>query len=180
MHWSVASQVLLLRILTQCKKATIHQPTTMLSTSKHVLFPGHNHLLTTGVMTWHFNYCTNIRTFWEVDSMVVSWWIVACLASVTAQNIALDVGSSDSPHGYHTKLESDMQSYKSGGKHYAQKSCWVTNLQDSCQQKIWPFVSTEAEEAIRGKMTGIVRVIEDSEISLLDNQFQFRIVSRLK
>ena len=30
------------------KKATIHQVTTMLATSKNVLFPGHNHLLTTG------------------------------------------------------------------------------------------------------------------------------------
>ena len=30
------------------KKATIHQVTTMLSTSKNVLFPGHNHLLTIG------------------------------------------------------------------------------------------------------------------------------------
>ena len=30
------------------KKATIHEVTTMLSTSKNVLFPGHNHLLTTG------------------------------------------------------------------------------------------------------------------------------------
>ena len=29
-------------------KTTIHQVTTMLSTSKNVLFPGHNHLLTTG------------------------------------------------------------------------------------------------------------------------------------
>ena len=28
------------------KKATIHQVTTMLATSKNVLFPGHNHLLT--------------------------------------------------------------------------------------------------------------------------------------
>ena len=27
--------------------ATIHQLTTMLSTSKNILFPGHNHLLTT-------------------------------------------------------------------------------------------------------------------------------------
>ena len=32
----------------QRKKATIHQLTTMLSTSKSVRFPGHNHLLTTG------------------------------------------------------------------------------------------------------------------------------------
>ena len=29
-------------------KATMHQVTTMLATSKNVLFPGHNHLLTTG------------------------------------------------------------------------------------------------------------------------------------
>ena len=30
------------------KKATIHKLPTMLSTSKNVLVPGHNHLLTTG------------------------------------------------------------------------------------------------------------------------------------
>ena len=30
-------------------KATIHQVTTMLATSKNVLFPGHSHLLTTGM-----------------------------------------------------------------------------------------------------------------------------------
>ena len=30
------------------KKATMHQVTTMLATSKNVLIPGHNHLLTTG------------------------------------------------------------------------------------------------------------------------------------
>ena len=30
------------------QKATIHQVTAMLATSKNVLFPGHNHLLTTG------------------------------------------------------------------------------------------------------------------------------------
>ena len=30
------------------EKATIHQLSTTLSTSKNVLFPGHNHLLTTG------------------------------------------------------------------------------------------------------------------------------------
>ena len=33
---------------TLCKKATIHQVTTMLATSKNGLFQGHNHLLTTG------------------------------------------------------------------------------------------------------------------------------------
>ena len=30
------------------KKATVHNATTMLATPKNVLFPGHNHLLTTG------------------------------------------------------------------------------------------------------------------------------------
>ena len=33
--------------LSLCKKAAIHQETTMLATSKNVLFPGHNHLQTT-------------------------------------------------------------------------------------------------------------------------------------
>ena len=36
------------RKLTLHKKVSIHQVTTMLATSKNVLFPGHNHLLTTG------------------------------------------------------------------------------------------------------------------------------------
>ena len=31
------------------KKAPIHQVTTILSISKNVLFPGHNHLLTSGI-----------------------------------------------------------------------------------------------------------------------------------
>ena len=35
-------------VVTLGKKATIHQLTTMLSTSKNVRFPGHKHLLTTG------------------------------------------------------------------------------------------------------------------------------------
>ena len=34
--------------ITRRKKATIHQVTTVLTTSKNVLFPGPNHLLTTG------------------------------------------------------------------------------------------------------------------------------------
>ena len=37
-------------------KATIHQVTTMLATSKNVPFPDYNHLLTTGLMTQHFDY----------------------------------------------------------------------------------------------------------------------------
>ena len=39
--------------ITLGKKATIHQLTTMLSTSKNVPFPGHNYLLTPVLMTLH-------------------------------------------------------------------------------------------------------------------------------
>ena len=38
---------LLCMVNSLCKKATIHQVTTMLATSKNVLFPDHNHLLIT-------------------------------------------------------------------------------------------------------------------------------------
>ena len=47
--------------LVTAQKATIHQVTTMLATSKNVIFPGHNHLLPTGsspiLMTQYFDYC---------------------------------------------------------------------------------------------------------------------------
>ena len=73
----------------------------MLATSKNVLFPGHNHLLTTGaddpttlIITLvgaqaiikvagrkhHWlagGYDLEIGHFLEVGSMVVTWWIVA-------------------------------------------------------------------------------------------------------
>ena len=38
----------LFKILLLRKNTTIHKVTTMLATSKNVLFPGHNHVLTTG------------------------------------------------------------------------------------------------------------------------------------
>ena len=47
-------------VCTLRKKVTINQVITMLATSKNVLFPGHNHLLTTGA-----------------DDPSVTWWIVA-------------------------------------------------------------------------------------------------------
>ena len=80
------------------QKAIAHQVTTTLVTSKNVLFLGHNHVLTTGTddlslagawgdnqsvrssapvvrrWFWHWN-----RIFLKVDSMVVTWWIVAFL-----------------------------------------------------------------------------------------------------
>ena len=40
--------VFYLDCISQRRKATIYELITMLSTSKNVLFPGHNHLLTTG------------------------------------------------------------------------------------------------------------------------------------
>ena len=84
------------------KKATIYQVTTMLATSKNVQFPGHSHLLTTGtddpsLAHWRSGDNQSVRssepvvsrwlwpgnrTFLEVASMIVSWWIVAFLCSV--------------------------------------------------------------------------------------------------
>ena len=77
------------------KQATIHQVI-----SKNVLFPGHNHLLITGTddlslwlsperqrvkghqyrwLAWWL--LPGNRTFLEVASIVVTWWIVAFLPS---------------------------------------------------------------------------------------------------
>ena len=78
------------------QKATIHQLTTMLSTSKNVLFPGHNHLLTTRAddltlliisraPAWVVIKVKSHQHWWtslEVDSMVVALWIVTFLSSV--------------------------------------------------------------------------------------------------
>ena len=74
----------------------------MLTTSKSVLFPGHNHLLTTGtddpsLAGWRFGINQSVglsvpvvnRWLWpgngsflEVASMVVTWWIVAFRAVI--------------------------------------------------------------------------------------------------
>ena len=77
------------------KKATIRQVTTMLATSKNVLFPSHNH----PANHWYWWPCTWITTlapasevssvpvvsrwvtFLEVASMVVTWWILMVLCS---------------------------------------------------------------------------------------------------
>ena len=79
------------------QKATIHQLTTMLATSKNVLFPGHNQrcwwldtliiaqapacegLSAPVVSRWLW---PGNKTFLVVDSMVVSWWIVGLMPSV--------------------------------------------------------------------------------------------------
>ena len=47
-------------LFTLCKEVTIFQVTTMLATSKNVLFPGHNHLLTTSTDKW------------------LAWWLPGC------------------------------------------------------------------------------------------------------
>ena len=44
--------------LTLRKNVTIHQVTTILATSKTVLFPGHNHLLTTGTYDPSLCWCS--------------------------------------------------------------------------------------------------------------------------
>ena len=62
------------------KKTTIHQVTTMLATSKNVLFPNHNHLLTTDDLTLSLSPSRQIGQFLEVASMVVTGCIVACFA----------------------------------------------------------------------------------------------------
>ena len=56
------------------KKATIHQVTTMLATSKNVLFPGHNHLLTTSTDDLSL---TGTRAIIKVkgEALVVSSWL---------------------------------------------------------------------------------------------------------
>ena len=83
---------------TLCKKSTIHQVTVILSTSRKVIFPGHNHLLTTSAddpslgarviitvkghqyrwLTWWLS--PGNRAILEVANMVVTWWIVAFVA----------------------------------------------------------------------------------------------------
>ena len=82
----------------------------MLVTSKNVLFPGHNHLLTTstddpslagaraiikslGHQYWWLagGYDLEIGLFLEVVSMVVTWWIVAFMQSETICNDAWNV-----------------------------------------------------------------------------------------
>ena len=58
----------------------------MLATSKNVLFPDHNHLLTTGTddptdyrLSTRWLLPGN-RTFLDGAGMVVTWWIVAFLS----------------------------------------------------------------------------------------------------
>ena len=93
-------------LLTLPRKATIHQVTTMLATSKNVLFPVITACYPPILMTLHSDYhprwCSGDnqsvrssvkvvstwlwsenRTFWEVASMVVTWWIVAFLGNVS-------------------------------------------------------------------------------------------------
>ena len=63
------------------KKATIHQQTTMLSTSKNFLYPGHNHLLTTGADDPNTLIITQALPRVIIKAKV-SWWIVAFLCCV--------------------------------------------------------------------------------------------------
>ena len=59
-----------------CKKATIQQVTTMLATSENVLFPGHNHLLTTS---------PDDPTLWLLPEN--QWLVCAVRSSCTVRDI---------------------------------------------------------------------------------------------
>ena len=52
------------------QKATIHQVTTMLATSKNVLFSGHNHLLTTSADDPSLHACMIIKVLGHQY-----WWV---------------------------------------------------------------------------------------------------------
>ena len=82
---------------TTAQKATIHQVITMLSTSKNVIFPDHNHLLTTSTDNFTLIITLSVgssvlvvskwlwlwnRTFLEVASLVLTWRIMALLLSI--------------------------------------------------------------------------------------------------
>ena len=61
------------------KKATINQVTAMLATSKNVLFPGYNHLLTTG---------TDDPTLWLwPERSHWNWWPFTCWHSGNNQSV---------------------------------------------------------------------------------------------
>ena len=83
------------------KKATIHQATTLLATSKNVLFPGHNHLLNrfwwpdtliiTLAGTWAIIKVSGYQYQWlaggydlEIGHFI--WWIVAFVHGVVFLN----------------------------------------------------------------------------------------------
>ena len=57
------------------KKSTICQVTTMLATSKNVLFPGHNHLLTTGTHDATLLIIAQVPASEGSSVLVVSWWL---------------------------------------------------------------------------------------------------------
>ena len=86
--------------ITGHSKATIHQLTTRLVTSKNVLFPGRNCLLATStddpLLCWWLGDNQNVGSLdqlltggydledniIEVAIMVVTWWIVGCFCTV--------------------------------------------------------------------------------------------------
>ena len=57
------------------KNSTIHQVITMLATSKNVLFPDHNYLLTDVADDPTLSLLLELQR--EMASMVVTWWMVA-------------------------------------------------------------------------------------------------------
>ena len=96
-HWRVEQNISQCDSVHCAKKTIVRQVTTMLAISRNVLFPGHNHLLTTGTdypftlittlagvqviikVMGHQNwwlaggYDLEERTFLKVANMVVTW-----------------------------------------------------------------------------------------------------------
>ena len=95
------------------KKATIHQLTTMLTTSKNVLFPGYNHLLTTGADDPSLagdRVKTNVSGHqhrwltggYDLEIGHFEWWIVALLRSDSCE-------ANDNEHYMHKVQELERQ-----------------------------------------------------------------------
>ena len=86
-HWSECTSVHLQHIH-WAKKATIHQATAMLATSKNVLFPGHNDLLTTGTddLTLWLSPKHQLAYFWiwdHLDCLAINLTISTTITWIT-------------------------------------------------------------------------------------------------
>ena len=70
------------------KNASVHQVITVLATSKNVLFPGHNHLLTTStdeppLVTWWWHFGAVVSPHTKVIQLIRNF-MYCCLVSMTS------------------------------------------------------------------------------------------------
>ena len=140
-------------LVTHRQKSTIHQLTTMLSTSENVLFPGHNHpanhrywwpdtLITTWALVsshrWlaGWSWLRN-RTFLEVDSMAISWWIVAFLPRVLVRERCYNTYSNSAPK-WTAFMTRPMDSHTNSSGMFLV----ICNHQADSPFHLWPDVQT--------------------------------------